>query len=284
MPCDLETVLESACASGIGKLTERVPLLQVIAQLGCQTSPPVASFIERAGITDPTQIAAVEALYASAVFHGWWDKCDIIYPFVGGTALAHSQNLKSASFTVTWFGTVTQDANGITGNGTTGYGATGYLPGTSGMSVNSCAFTTYLRTHPAPATVKNAHGSRSLAGATQAISLSFASTGWLMRVHGQINVAGDTTTVRLVGACRYSATNVRRLVNGVVTDSALAVTGLSNCELLILAQNNCALGTQDGLSDVNLAGITFGSALDAADLLVMSSDWQTFQTALGRAV
>lgn len=36
MPCDLETIQEEACASGLGKLQNAVPLLQAIAQLLCE--------------------------------------------------------------------------------------------------------------------------------------------------------------------------------------------------------------------------------------------------------
>lgn len=35
MACDLETIQEEACASGLGKLQNAVPLLQAIAQLLC---------------------------------------------------------------------------------------------------------------------------------------------------------------------------------------------------------------------------------------------------------
>lgn len=38
MPCDLTTIQSSACTSGIGKLTDSVGLLQVIAQLLCDVS------------------------------------------------------------------------------------------------------------------------------------------------------------------------------------------------------------------------------------------------------
>lgn len=266
----------------------RVNLLVKILGLAEPPAPPISpavlDFITRASISDETQIAAVQALYTSAVVNGWWDKCDIIYPFVGGTALAHSQNLKSSSFTITWVNTVTHNANGITGDGVTGCGDTGYIPGTSGMSLNSCSFTTYLRTHPVPATGKNALGSRSLLGATRAINLGFFNTATVIELHGQISLIGDLTSVGLIGGARYSATNVRYLVNGTVTDSALAVTGLSDCSLSVLAQHNCAVDTQSSPSDVNLASLTYGIALESADLANMNTDWQAFQTALGRQV
>src|SRR6185295_17394845 len=107
---------------------------------------PVASFIDRAGITSAAQIAALNTLVLAAKTNGWWDKCDLIYPFVGGTAQAHAQNLKSESFTITWNGAVTHDANGITGDGATGYGDTGYVPSSSGqVTLNSAHLGIYRR-------------------------------------------------------------------------------------------------------------------------------------------
>lgn len=38
MACDLETIQDSACTSGIGKITDRTQLLQLIAQLACEVA------------------------------------------------------------------------------------------------------------------------------------------------------------------------------------------------------------------------------------------------------
>ena len=38
MPCDIDTLQTEACDSGIGKLTDLVQLLQIIAQLMCDVS------------------------------------------------------------------------------------------------------------------------------------------------------------------------------------------------------------------------------------------------------
>lgn len=49
-----------------------------------------------------------------------------LYPFVGGTAVAHSFNLADpASGRITWVDTVTHNVNGITGDGVSGLGNTG---------------------------------------------------------------------------------------------------------------------------------------------------------------
>lgn len=38
MACDIETTLAAACTSGIGKLTNPIQLLQVIAQTSCEVA------------------------------------------------------------------------------------------------------------------------------------------------------------------------------------------------------------------------------------------------------
>jgi len=60
MACNLETKLDSLCASGIGRLTDKTKLLQIIAQTWCDavlnpTPPPVSDFtitLTGDGVTD----------------------------------------------------------------------------------------------------------------------------------------------------------------------------------------------------------------------------------------
>jgi len=73
----------------------------------------------------PLQLAATARL-SREIFPVGWSKFRAVYPFVGGAATAHSINLVSPTTNqITWFGTVTHNATGITGDGTTGYGSTG---------------------------------------------------------------------------------------------------------------------------------------------------------------
>jgi hypothetical protein len=48
----------------------------------------------------------------------------VVYPFIGGTAIAHSKDLFLRR-DLTWFGTVTHNASGMQGNGTDGLGLLG---------------------------------------------------------------------------------------------------------------------------------------------------------------
>jgi hypothetical protein len=254
-------------------------LLDVISQ----HSGPVQSFIERAGISDAAQITALETLFASAVAHGWWAKCDLIYPFIGGNATAHAQNLKSAAFTITWNGTVTHDANGITGDGVTGYGNTGYTPDTSAiLSTNSTHVGIYRRTNATGAgmfflgtlrtvTLEDLFLKRTLVATTQQIAInnaagaSFAGTSLAFLVGSGI----DNATVRMFSGA----------LNGSAASVAVAVP---NLPLFISAFNNG--GVAAAFSNSNLAGVTCGAGLTFAEYTLMGADWQAFNTVLSRQV
>ena len=69
-----------------------------------------------------TEQSAIQTLVADLKTAGVWNKCDAIYPFVGGTASAHKWNLKNpvdtdAGFRLTFTGTWTHDANGAKSDG-----------------------------------------------------------------------------------------------------------------------------------------------------------------------
>ncbi len=108
--------------------------------------PDAQDFITRAGITDQTQkdaineltlaLKAIETSGGSTV----WDDLEFFYPFVGGNAAAHAENLIDSSLTITWAGTITHDANGIKGSGSGSYGDTGYI-----VTSGSCSYGVYTR-------------------------------------------------------------------------------------------------------------------------------------------
>lgn len=254
----------------------KLALLARIAGGGGPTDP-VTSFIDRAGITDLTQIAAITELYNNAVEHGWWDRCDLIYPFVGGSANAHAQNLKSSDFTITWNGTVTHNANGITGNGSTGYGDTGYTPSASPlMQLNSAHVGIYRRTiglgpYCGGGTIRMEKGPPFQGPVIDC----FLNSG----TGNSYNVADALTNVILT---RTDAVNVIVYIAGNAVSQARASTSLPSITQYVLSINNS--GMPSGFQSANLAGLTAGSGLLAAEAHQMNADWQTFQTSLGRQV
>lgn len=292
MPCNLLETQEAACESGIGKISSQIGLLQLIAQLSCEiadteaTNAIVDSFVTRSGISNQTQIDAVTALVQSARDHGWWEKCDLIYPFVGGSAAAHAQNLKSSSFTITWVGAVTHNANGITGDGATGYGFTNYVPSVNGvnLTLNSVHIYAYKRTHP------TIIGSLYYGAGTSGLRRLGVTAGTPSSVFGGWFVNGPAiltiNVTSLGGFCinRDDPLNADfYYASSVVTVSTPVGASIPNNNLTILARNS-ANPSVIALCDVNLAAFTIGGALTQSEFIVMNSDIQTFQTANGRQV
>jgi len=81
----------------------------------------VQAFISVSGISDLTQVSAINTLYTDLVSANitgtsLWDKIQVLYPFVGGNATAHAVNLKDATLhSLTFSGSPIHNANGITG-------------------------------------------------------------------------------------------------------------------------------------------------------------------------
>lgn len=85
------------------------------------TDSDALSFINTAGISNRTQMAAIQQLTANLKSFGLWSKCIAIYPIVGGNVVSHSYNLKNTSqYQITWSGAYTAHTDyglvGVQGN------------------------------------------------------------------------------------------------------------------------------------------------------------------------
>src|SRR5689334_2441444 len=54
----------------------------------------VGKFVTAAAITNAQLKVNLDSLVARAKRHGWWELCNAIYPFAGGTAASCKYNLK----------------------------------------------------------------------------------------------------------------------------------------------------------------------------------------------
>lgn len=77
---------------------------------------------------------------------GIWTSMKAVYPMVGGSAAACAQNLKSSSFTGTFFGGWTFSSTGVTPDGISGYFDTG-LNLNIMTSINDISYGYYCRTN-----------------------------------------------------------------------------------------------------------------------------------------
>ncbi len=121
----------------------------ILARPSGGIDPDAQAFITAAGITDPTQQAAINTLVVDLKGYNIWSKMKALYPFVGGTAAQHKWNLKDprdldAAFRLTYGGSVTHSANGVTG-GINGFCDTKFNDSTNFTSNTNASFSVYTR-------------------------------------------------------------------------------------------------------------------------------------------
>ena len=96
------------------------------------------------GSLSATEKAAVNQLVLDLKANSLWTPMKAIYPMVGASAAACSQNLKSSSFTGTFTATGwTFASTGVTPNGTSAYFDTTLTPSTS-LSLNNTSVSYYI--------------------------------------------------------------------------------------------------------------------------------------------
>lgn len=245
------------------------------------------AFFTATGITDGTIQSAINQLVLDLKSASIWTKMNAIYPFVGGTSAAHAVNLKSpGTFNISWNGTVTHDANGITGDGSTGFGNTG-LNAASVLTTNNTHLSVYSRSTGSGA----GDGDLQLA-ASEAAGASRLTLG--VRFFGNFTVymyatgTGSTNSANANGqgfyiGSRRANNDMEAYKNGssVATQSGSG-GALPSRNLYILALNN--QGTTQSHSNKNVAFASIGSSLTDTESANFYTAVQAFQTTLGRNV
>jgi len=90
--------------------------------LGLITDFDAAAFVEATGISGQAQLTAINNLVIGLKANNLWNKMQLIYPFVGGTAYTHKFNLKNTNtFTATFNGALIHNSYGV-GSGSIGNG------------------------------------------------------------------------------------------------------------------------------------------------------------------
>lgn len=246
--------------------------------------PAAATFIAAAGITDPTQQAAIVQLVTDLTAYGLWDKIYAAYPFVGGTTSQHKYNLidpqdTDAAYRIVFNGSFTQNTNGITSGGADTDYADTRLNGSTVLNKVDMSYSFYSRTD------------------SEGLSTDFGSVGAsppqvFTRFGGDIyqdipsstqrvQTTNATTLGLFSGSC--NATNVVAYKNGtpIGTFGSAAVTDFPNANIWFC---NSEGGGVRRPSTRNLAWGHIGMALTAGEMADLYTTVQAFQTTLGRNV
>jgi hypothetical protein len=257
--------------------------------------PDAAAFILATGITDPTQVGAINVLVNSIKVAGVWPKLGALYPFVGGTANTHKYNLKDprdldAAFRILWTGAITHDANGITPDGTTGFGDT-RINGVNNTVLNNVHVSIYCRS--VGGTFDNMYEVGAFDSVTSCMHFTLRNQGVNGPTIGQLyrNNDGNAWVTKSDSSAqgfwmfsRRSDIDFEGYKNGVSFQTqVLTNTGTRpNRNLWIGAANNA--GTPIFFSNRNLALVSVGASLTGAEVTAFSTAVETFQDTLGRGV
>ncbi len=255
----------------------------ILARPSGGIDPDAQAFITAAGITDPTQQAAINTLVVDLKGYSIWTKFTAIYPIVGGVASSHAVNLKTpGTYNLTFATGWTHSSTGMTPNGNT-YASTG-ININSVMSLNSMAFGVYSRT--------NSSGSQTAgAGAGAGGQNScFIVERWTDNVfYGQVNTTTNTSIAVTDSSGFYqasrTASNAVRLVrNTTHATSSAASTAKPNLFFLFGARSidlsNTAI--QNSSRQIAFGYLSDGFTQTECDNLYTAV--QTYQTTLSRQV
>jgi len=249
---------------------------------GGGVDPDAQAFITAAGITNPTQQSAINQLVVDLKGYGIWSKLGACYPMIGGSATAHSYNLKNPSqYQITWFGGATHSANGVGFNGTNSYGNTGYNQTTAGDTVNSAHLSYYSRTNSNATEVEI--GVQHPASNYNLLEIRTSGTTYFLQNQSALTIVSDSDSRGFYLGNRQASNDIDGWRNGIkLINGTTASNSLPNANIFIGAFNS--LGAASLYTTKQCAFASIGSGLTDTEAANFRTAVQAFQVTLGRSI
>ena len=237
------------------------------------------------GTLTSTEQTAITQLVIDMKTAGIWDSMKAIYPMVGASAAACSQNLKSSSFTGTFTSGWTFASTGVTPNGTNAYMNTNFVPN-SNLTINSAHISFYSRTN-------NITGIDDLSaintGDTQNMRLIISLGGTL---YCDINSAGsdrisisNPNSLGLYIGSRINSTSFKVYKNSsIFVTNTVANGGTQPLVNMTLSASNRPGMIPSNYSNRQCAFASLGDGLTDTQASNLYTAVQAFQTTLSRQV
>ncbi len=269
-------------------------MLQSAAQGGGFVYDPDAvvifNAIVAAGVTPTgTQKSGINTFVLSLKSASLWAKIELLYGFVGGTAATHAINWKTpGTNNITWAGTVTQDANGITPNGSTGWGDTGWATSAATIATqNSVHAYAYCRsTTPTDdgrfAAVSNTTGTSRIGLGRTSNKIEYDGAHANVSAAAAVDVSTDFRGSSCISRTGSGSSIIYARALTPFTDGT-ASTSTCTGTMGIGARNFQTFGP-DKFSNANLACLIFGGGLSGSDYTAQDAAVVALQTTLGRNV
>jgi hypothetical protein len=253
------------------------------------------AFVTAAGITDATQVSAVNTLVTSLKSANIWTKMKALYPFVGGSATTHKFNLKDprdldAAYRLVFNGGWVHSSTGALPNGTTGYANTFFNP-FNNLSIDNTHMSYYSRTNSARnsydmgVTITNTNPLRSLHTCLK--WGTDVNTYWSIGFQNLTSLSSEVDLFLPSSVANFlfnktSSTSTSLFVNNTKYTASVTNRGLPNGNFYLGARN--LNGIADLFADRQSAFVSIGDGLTDAEATAFYNAVQAFQTSLGRQV
>lgn len=228
---------------------------------------------------------AVNQLVLDMKSYGIWTKMKAIYPMVGASQAACSQNLKSSSFTGTFTTGWTFASTGATPNGTSAYMDTGFLPSTN-STVDNVHLSFYSRTNNSYGSFPVEMGSEVANGSTAfALAVRMPADPFKGRIGGGVAVSySNSDSSGFYCVSRISSTNIFGQKNG--TTQATNTTSQSFQNVPFNIWIGCLNNANSVLipSNRQCAFASIGDGLSTTEASNFYTAVQAFNTNLSRQV
>jgi hypothetical protein len=252
-----------------------------------QINSDAQAFIDATGISDNTQIQAINGLVIDLKKARIWTKIKALYPMVGGTASTHKYNLKdprdtNSAFRLSFIGGWTHSATGAKPNGTTAYADTFYISSTVSTSYDNKHLMYYSRDTGASGILIGANGSsfdilvpNYSNGGDDYNALSFA-------IINSTTPVGSTRAFHLTSRTDSSILNV---YNNTTLDSRGQVANTSQPTVsYVLAGRQFVDTSVIQFSSCECAGASMGDGLTTTEVTKYYNAMQKFNTTLSRNI
>ena len=236
------------------------------------------------GTLSATEKTAVNQLVLDLKSYSIWSKMKAIYPMVGASAAACAQNLKSSSFTGTFFGGVTFASTGVIGNGSTGYMATGFNPFNETTSSDGC-LGYYSRTNNSNSNMAEIGAITTLPNPEryfQIHALIGGQTYLLPNIASNFISFSNSDSRGFFQAFRTGISSTEGRRNATAYTGSTGGATIPNYEAYVLARN--ANGNANFFSNRECAFAYFGTSITQTDAANYYTAVQAFQTTLSRQV
>lgn len=224
---------------------------------------------------------AVDTLVKKMKTDGIWTKMKAVYPFIGSSSAACSQNLISSSFTGTFSGSWTFASTGVKGNGVSNIFNTTLIPNTD-LSQNDAHTSCYIRDN---ATDGKFQMGQYTAGRVCIMGAKRNVTSAYIGINSTENLtAADTGTVRgLLTQSRLTGNISKYYKNASLYDTNTTTSttpGTFSIYIGTINVNNAVFSPDS----VEFAFASIGNGLTDTDTSNLYSAVQTFNTSLSRQV